>query len=91
MNDSENTSQPLSTSVVILGTKYINYNSHTAKLEHFGLILDYRIMPKWLILSTAGSYTYPKYQNNLKTVISRNVIAFLRNDSTKGRKKIFQE
>ena len=75
MNDSENTSQPLSMSVVVPGTNYVGYNNHRTKQEHFGLILDYRIMPKWLVLSTVGSQTLPKYQNNQKTVISRNVIA----------------
>ena len=75
MNDSENTSQPLSMSVVVPGTNYVSYNNHRTKQEHFGLILDYRIMPKWLFLSTVGSQTLSKYQNNQKTVISRNVIA----------------
>ena len=76
MNDSENTSQPLSMSVVVPGTNYVSYNNHRAELEHFGLILDYRIMPKWLILSTIRSQRLPKYQNYSKTVIGRNVIAF---------------
>ena len=75
MNDSENTSQPLSMSVVVPGTNYVSYNNHREKLKHFRLILDYRIMPKWLILSTIRSQTLPKYQNYPKTVIGRNVIA----------------
>ena len=73
MNDSENTSQPLSMSVVVPGTNYVSYNNHRTKQEHFGLILDYRIMPKWLVLSTVGSQTLPKYQNNPKTNEMREI------------------
>ena len=66
MNDCEKTSQPLSISFGVPGTNYFSCNNHIAKLEHFSLTLEYQIMQKWLIFSTVGSQTSPKYPNNSK-------------------------
>ena len=41
-------------------SRYLQHNNHIPTINYFGLILDYRNIQKWLVLTVVGDKLNPK-------------------------------